>query len=231
MEEQLEGANLPDSQEEVKQIIPLSSTTFEQILQLGLDLNLIYLLEGFAQGTDLSTYTNIAKAQSWKQTLLRKGYITQGNLISQMGIDLLKDISIGKTSIVKKRREKQEILTTNFDLWWKAYPATNSFTYKNRTFKGDRALRVNKVECLPKLHKILSEGEFSVEEMISALELEKTQKMEESIRVGINKMSYMQNSLTYLNQRTFEPFIELLKSPENKEVQKVENQATKRIDI
>ena len=47
--------------------------------------------------------------------------------------------------------------------------------------------------------------------MVKALEYEITQKKEESLKKGENKLNFMQNSLTYLNQRTFEPYIELLK--------------------
>jgi len=37
------------------------------------------------------------------------------------------------------------------------------------------------------------------------------QKKENSVKTDANKLSFMQNSLTYLNQRTFDPFIELIK--------------------
>jgi len=37
------------------------------------------------------------------------------------------------------------------------------------------------------------------------------QKKENSVKTGTNRLSYMQNSFTYLNQRSFEPFIELIK--------------------
>ena len=47
--------------------------------------------------------------------------------------------------------------------------------------------------------------------MVEALEYEVVQKKENSVKAGENKLKYMQNSLTYLNQRTFEPFIELIK--------------------
>jgi hypothetical protein len=47
--------------------------------------------------------------------------------------------------------------------------------------------------------------------MIAALEYEVLQKKENSVKVKTNKLTYMQNSLTYLNQRSFEPFIELVK--------------------
>jgi hypothetical protein len=37
------------------------------------------------------------------------------------------------------------------------------------------------------------------------------QKKENSVKQRSNKLTYLQNSATYLNQRSFEPFIELIK--------------------
>jgi hypothetical protein len=72
-------------------------------------------------------------------------------------------------------------------------------------------MRVRKDECKLKFNKILGEGEYTVHELIKALELEVNQKKENSVKSGTNRMTFMQNSLTYLNQRTFEVFIELIK--------------------
>ena len=47
--------------------------------------------------------------------------------------------------------------------------------------------------------------------MLEALNFDVLQKKENSVKMKTNKLTYMQNSLTYLNQRTFEPFIELIK--------------------
>jgi hypothetical protein len=57
----------------------------------------------------------------------------------------------------------------------------------------------------------MNEGEYTVDELIAALEFEVQQKKENSLKTGVNRMTFMQNSLTYLNQRTFEPFIELIR--------------------
>jgi hypothetical protein len=37
------------------------------------------------------------------------------------------------------------------------------------------------------------------------------QKKENSVKQRSNKLTYLQNSATYLNQRSYEPFIELIK--------------------
>ena len=47
--------------------------------------------------------------------------------------------------------------------------------------------------------------------MIEALNFDVLQKKENSVKTGTNRLSFMQNSFTYLNQRSFEPFIELIK--------------------
>jgi hypothetical protein len=56
----------------------------------------------------------------------------------------------------------------------------------------------------------LIEGEYSASILINALLYDITQKKEMSVKTGNNKLSYMQNSLTYLTQRSYEPFIELM---------------------
>ena len=78
-------------------------------------------------------------------------------------------------------------------------------------FNGTRSLKSKKDDSRIKLDKILDEGEYKIEELIKALEFEVLQKKENSIKTGENKLSYLQNSLTYLNQRTFESFIDLIR--------------------
>ena len=98
-----------------------------------------------------------------------------------------------------------------FEQWWKAYPGTDTFTHKGESFTGTRGLRVNKEECKIKFDKILGEGDHTAEDILAALQFDVTQKKENSVKAKANKLTYMQNSLSYLNQRAFEPFIELIK--------------------
>jgi hypothetical protein len=57
----------------------------------------------------------------------------------------------------------------------------------------------------------LSEGDYTADDLIAAIEFDVLQKKENSYKSGENKLKYIQNSLTYLTQRSFEPFIELVK--------------------
>ena len=98
-----------------------------------------------------------------------------------------------------------------FEGWWKVYPGTDTFTYKGESFTGNRALRVNKEECKIKFDKILGEGEYTANDMLEALQFDVLQKKENSVKTKTNRLTYMQSSITYLNQRSFEPFIELIK--------------------
>ena len=72
-------------------------------------------------------------------------------------------------------------------------------------------MRVKKEDCKVKFNNILLEGDYTCDELIAALEYEVLQKKENSIKTKTNRVTFMQNSLTYLNQRSFEPFIELIR--------------------
>ena len=72
-------------------------------------------------------------------------------------------------------------------------------------------MRVKKEDCKVKFNNVLSEGEYTAGELIAALQYEVLQKKENSLKTKVNRLTFMQNSLTYLNQRSFEPFIELIR--------------------
>ena len=111
----------------------------------------------------------------------------------------------------QKIAKKKVAISTDFDRWWSTYPGTDTFVYKNKSFTGTRSMRVKKEECKLKFTNIVAEGEYTADELIAALEYEVVQKKDNSIKQKANKLTFMQNSLTYLNQRSFEPFIELIR--------------------
>lgn len=189
--------------------IKLTTSHFSELIKKGYSLDMIFLLKMLIETNEgLSG----PKADNLIQTLIRKGLITEKEEVTDTGRELLQFLS--STDVQPKiPRKKRNIAPDDaFDKWWKAYPPTNTFTYKGREFKGDRALRVKKAECKAKIEKILASGEYTIGDLIAALELEVSQKAESSIKSGTNKMSFMQNSLTYLNQCTYESFIDLIKA-------------------
>jgi hypothetical protein len=141
------------------------------------------------------------------QSLIRKGLITQNDeKLTLIGRDLLKFIDTETTVKIVRRKPA----TTDFEEWWKTYPGTDSFEHKGKTFKGTRALRLHKDDCRTKFNKIIIEGEYTAAQLIAALNFEVNQKKETSITENANRLKFMQGSSVYLNQRSFEPFIELI---------------------
>lgn len=186
----------------------ITSYHFDELLKKGYSLDGIFLLTLLKDNIEIKELCDgSAKIQLLHQTLLRKGLITENNTITILGNDLLSFLQTENEVPIKKTKIKKE----SFDEWWKSYPGTDTFIHKDKEFSGTRSLRVKKDDCKAKFEKILAEGEYSVEEMIQALEYEVLQKKNNSVKDKTNKLSYMQNSHTYLNQRTFEPFIELIK--------------------
>lgn len=145
-------------------------------------------------------------------SLYRKGVVTEDRFVTLLGKGLIEFINTGddgNEEIIPFSKPK--MLGNEFDDWWKAYPGTDTFVYKNKRFTGSRSLRVKKEDCKAKLNKIIQEGAYTMQELIAALEFEVTQKKEASVKTATNKLSFMQNTLTYLNQRTFESFVELIR--------------------
>jgi hypothetical protein len=181
---------------------------FEQLLKDGYTLDMIFLLKLIDEEFDIKTLAEGGpKTDMLCQTLRRKGLVSEQFKITVLGRNLLEFMNTrAKTSkIVKKTQTFAE-----FERWWAAYPGTDIFTHKGKSFSGGRTLRVNKDECQLKLDAILAEGEYTIDQLIAALEYEVTQKKENSFKTGTNRLTYMQGSITYLNQRSFQNYIELI---------------------
>lgn len=181
---------------------------FEELIKKGYSLDIIFLLLLIEKNIDITEmFNNSAKISAIYQSLVRKGLITDHDeKLTIMGKELISFIKTkGEEKIVKKKTS-----LTEFETWWKTFPGTDTFTHKGRKFTGSRSLRQNKEDCKVKFNKILLEGDYTAKQLTDALQYDVEQKKEASIKQGTNKLTYMQNSLTYLNQRSYEPFIELI---------------------
>lgn len=182
---------------------------FEELIKKGYNLDIIFLLKLIDEQYDVSPLCEGSmKIDSVYQSLIRKGLITKTDeKLTTIGKDLLVFLDTKMDTKIIRRKPA----TTDFEEWWKSYPGTDSFEHKGKTFKGTRALRLNKDDCRLKFDKILLEGEYTAAQLIAALNFEVTQKKETSITENANRLKFMQGSSVYLNQRAFEPFIELIK--------------------
>jgi len=181
---------------------------FEELIKRSYNLDIIYLLKLIDEQYDIAPlYKDSMKIASVYQSLIRKGLITENDdKLTTLGKDLIQFIETkGDIKIIRRRPA-----TTDFEEWWKAYPGTDGFDYKGKTFKGTRALRKGKDECRLKFDKIILEGDYTATQLIAALNYEILQKKESSVATASNRMTFMQGSVPYLNQRSYEAYIELI---------------------
>lgn len=182
---------------------------FDAIIKRGYSLDLLFIVKLVKEEIDIAAYCEESpKLKALQQAAIRKGLLKDDGSISIDAEALIE--FMGKEQEVSFVAEKKAV-DDSFDQWWKAYPGTDTFKHKDKTFSGSRSMRVKRDDCKIKLFKILNEGDYTIEELIKALEYEVLQKKVNSYKTGTNKLTFMQNSFTYLNQRSFEPFIELIK--------------------
>lgn len=191
----------------------MNNITFQQFHQIhngGYTLDQVYLLLQIEKGMDVKTLCKESpKMEALYQGVYRKGLITDEDHITLTGKALLEFMAVSSEEVFVKKKKPA---ASDFNSWWLAYPGTDTFTYQGKTFSGTRSLRTKKEDCKAKFNKILEEGEYTAKDMIDALDFEVGQKKQNSVKEKTNKLTFMQNSLTYLNQRTFEPFIELVRA-------------------
>jgi hypothetical protein len=180
---------------------------YEELIKQGLTLDGVFLLKLIEEGVDITEACANVKINTLFLSLVRKGLLTNDKKVTLTGAELLRFMETrSKSKMVRRKLDE-----SGFELWWKSYPGTDNFVHNGKKFTGARTLRQNRDECLIKFDKILLEGEYTSQDLVDALLLDVHQKKEDSIKRNVNKMTYMQNSLTYLNQRSFEPFVELVK--------------------
>ncbi len=182
----------------------ISPENFREIVTKGYSLDMICLLKMIDEQLDVKQMCESSvKIATLYSTLIRKGLITEDDeKLTLLGKELVEMVNSDKGSKITRR--KPSVASSDFDEWWSAYPSTDTFVYKGKKFEGDRTLRINRDGCIEKFNKIIERGERSGKDLIGALKIDVMRKKEMSFTTGRNKLSYMQNSFTYLNQQSYE---------------------------
>jgi len=189
--------------------IQISSNKLAELGAKGYDLHIIALLQLLHNGENVPNQAIFTKAEAKS---LRKGLISEGK-VTKIGKELLEFLKASD----EVKFEKKKIDDNEFLRWWECFPKHDSFEYKGRSFIGSRGLRTKRDDCKIKLNAILASGKYNIEDIVRATEYDIFLKKEASYKTGQNKLSYLQNSFTYLNQLSFDPFVEISKSQEKKE--------------
>lgn len=188
--------------------LTLTFSHFKELTKAGYSLDMLFFIKLIEEGHDPDEMcADDAKMKMLYQTVRRKGLLSESNKVTIIGKQVLSFLNEEVEVKIPKKKKND----TDFDVWWTTYPGTDTFTYKGESFTGTRGMRVKKEDCKIKFNNILQEGEYTAGELIAALQYEILQKKENSLKTKTNRLTFMQNSLTYLNQRSFEPFIELIR--------------------
>lgn len=110
-----------------------------------------------------------------------------------------------KNTVLKETPEIKKTISNQhkFDEFWMTFPSSDEHGIYRRT----RLLKGNKEICKKKYLSLLSEGILH-EDIIKALRYEI--KLRKDVNNKNNNMTYMKNSLTWLNQREFEIILETM---------------------
>jgi hypothetical protein len=193
----------------------ITPSHFRELIKEGISLDLLYLLSIIKEGRDLSQFRS-RKEQALLQSLQRRFLVTEDKKLTLEGEKVFTFLSIDGDV---EGYLRPEIADDGFELFWKTYPSTDAVIDKGKVvLKPARSLKGDKKEAAQLYRQILGEGEFTAAQILKALEYEVKMKVETSLKIRENKMKYMQNSSTWLRQRTFAQFIA---------VSELDNQSTK----
>lgn len=188
---------------------------FRELITKSYSLDIVYLLGLINEGLDVAPLLDSShKIKAIYGSLIRKQLITDEQKLTKEAIDILDFISKKRnTKILKKKPDVSE-----FDEWWEMFPSTDIFSFGGKKFNGTRSLKSNKEKCRLEFNKILGEGVFTKDDVIRGTRFDVELKMSNSLKSGSNKLTFLQNSHTYLYNRSFAPFVKLsaegqIKSP------------------
>lgn len=113
--------------------------------------------------------------------------------------------------VLKKTRAgviKKGLYTTEFLEWWETYPSSDNFEYQGEIFSGVRGLRTKKDECSAKYE--LVKQELGHQMLLDCLKYEVDSRIDQSSVRGENLLTFMKATISYLNNRGFEPYVPLV---------------------
>ena len=183
-------------------------------------LDQIFLLQLSNEGYNLEDFKE-KKISILIRGMKLKGWLNDEGHITKAGKEVWDSMFLPEEEIELNKLQKHE---DDFDKFWKKFPATDTVKTGSKILcRGSRSLKNDKDKCRIKFHQILSEGEYTAEEIIRALEYEVQLKIEKSLETRTNKMTYMKNSHAWLTQKAYEAFIEEAREAVLKPIKKQTN--------
>lgn len=123
---------------------------------------------------------------------------------------LIEDFNENPATVQPPQQIEQKLTNNNhkFEEFWLTFPNSD----EHGIFKKSRILKAGKDNCKRKYLEYLSKG-VEHNDILKALKYEI--KLRKDVHNGQNKMTYMKNSLTWLNQREFDIILETMEEDNN----------------
>jgi hypothetical protein len=185
-------------------IINLSEGKFKSIINKGMSLDILFLLELVKEGVDVKQSFKEGKVNSLISTLERRGYVKEG-VITKTGDELYNSLTSEEEGVVVKKMENKD---KEWEEFLSYYPPNNRFIWRGRAFSGDRGIKNNTKDGKEIFTNILNNTTISCEELWRAVIAEAVAKMDESYKKGENKMQYFINTTSWLRQQRYLNFLE-----------------------
>lgn len=186
--------------------LDITDSHFIELHKRGYTTDMVLILYWLQQGLSIEHIINGSKKiELIYKSMIRKDLITNDNKLSKIGIEILDFIS-KKTN---KTFLKPKVHNTEFDKWWSIFPSNDKFTIKGKNFGPTRAFKTKKEDCKLLFDKMILNEEFTADQIINATIYDVNLKIERSYKTNSNQLKYLQNSYTYLYQKTFSGFVDM----------------------
>lgn len=184
--------------------LDITDVHFIELQKKGYTVDMILMLSWIQKNLNIThIIQGSKKIEATYKTMVRKGVITSDEKITKLGIELLD--FVGKKT--NKTLIKPKVHATKFDEWWSIFPSNDKFMVNNKSFGPTRAFKAKKDGCKLLFDKMILDNEYTAEEIIDATAYDINLKKQRSYKTNSNQLKYLQNSHTYLLQKTFGGFV------------------------
>lgn len=186
----------------------INPSLIKELRLLRIDLSIFWGLTLSLEGK----YEMLLNQPHIVQSLERKGWIEKDGKPTVFGKDIYNQLCISNNTnkevdIKKKVQENFSSKLEGFEEWWNIYPTTNTFIAPNgNKFSGTQVKRVKKDACQD-VWLTLVNKDFTAQDIIKSTEYHFNIVKSISGKTGKNELTFIPNSLRYLRERVFEPFI------------------------
>lgn len=184
----------------------LNNSRVKYLKKYRMSLEEDFILHCLAQGSEDYIDLKADKKKSFN-SLVRRKFITKTLDITDLGQKILNQEEFKTDIFTKGTPVKKSNYSEQFKKLWDAYPASDKWG----SFPRTRGMRNAEMDCYKIFVKIIENQDAAVEELISVINWEVSQRQKSS-RAGKNELSYMPNFKRYLAEGFWKEGLEMIRS-------------------